>query len=118
MNVAVTVLSALVAIAFLGSGAVKLAGAKQSLEIRDQLGVGAALWRLIGALEIAGGVGLAIGLKLPILGIAAAVALSLLMVGAIATHARASDLRHSAPAALLLALAVAIVAIRLTAPRG
>jgi hypothetical protein len=35
MNVAFTVLSALVAIALLGSGAVKLAGAKQSLQIRS-----------------------------------------------------------------------------------
>jgi uncharacterized membrane protein YphA (DoxX/SURF4 family) len=113
MNLAIIVLTAFLAVAFLGSGAVKLAGAKRSLQIRDQLGVSAALWRVIGALEIAGAAGLAIGLVLPMLGVAAAAGLSLLMVGAIAAHARARDLSHSAPAAVLLAVAIATVVVRL-----
>ena len=51
VNLAVIILSAFVAVACLGSGAVKIAGAKQSLQIRDQLGVSATLWRVIGVLE-------------------------------------------------------------------
>jgi hypothetical protein len=43
MYVATIVLSALLAVAFLGSGGLKLAGAKQSLQMRDQLRVGAQL---------------------------------------------------------------------------
>jgi uncharacterized membrane protein YphA (DoxX/SURF4 family) len=109
---ATIVLSALLAVAFLASGGAKLAGAKQSLQIRDQLRVGAQLWRLVGALEVAGALGLAVGLVIPVLGIAAAVGLSLLMAGAIAAHGHAEDLRNAGPAALLLVLAVVTVVLR------
>ena len=112
MHIALIVLSALLAIAFLGSGGFKLVGAKQSLTMRDQLRVGAQLWRVVGALEVAGAVGLAAGFVVPALGIAAAVGLALLMVGGIVTHARAQDLRNAGPAMLLLALAVATVVLR------
>jgi uncharacterized membrane protein YphA (DoxX/SURF4 family) len=112
MYVATIVLSALLAVAFLGSGGLKLIGAKQSLQMRDQLRVGAQLWRLIGALEVAGALGLAVGLVVPVLGIAAAVGLALLMVGGIGAHARTQDLRNAGPATLLLVLAVATVIVR------
>jgi hypothetical protein len=72
--------------------------------MRDQVRVGARLWRLIGALEVAGAIGLAVGLAVPVLGNAAAVGLSLNMAGAIGAHARTDDPRHAAPAALLLML--------------
>jgi len=106
MYVATIVLSVLLAVAFLGSGGLKVVGAKQSLKMRDQLRVGAQLWRVVGALEVAGGLGLVVGLVVPLLGIAAAVGLALLMVGGIGAHARAQDLRNAGPAALLLVLAV------------
>src|ERR1700682_5502325 len=106
MYVATIVLSVLLAVAFLGSGGLKLIGAKQSLQMRDQLRVGAQLWRVVGALEVAGGVGLAAGFVVPALGIAAAGGLALLMAGGIVAHARAQDLRNAGPAALLLVLAV------------
>jgi uncharacterized membrane protein YphA (DoxX/SURF4 family) len=112
MFIATIVLSVLLAAAFLGSGVIKVVGAKQSLEIRDRLGVGTPLWRLIGALEVAAAVGLAVGLAVPVLGIAAAVGLSLLMLGAVMVHARAHDLRNAAPAVLLLVLAVATAVVR------
>lgn len=112
MHITLIVLSALLAVAFLGSGGFKLVGAKQSLTMRDQLRVGAQLWRVVGALEVAGAVGLAAGFVVPALGIAAAVGLALLMVGGIVTHARAQDLRNAGPATLLLALAVATVVLR------
>jgi uncharacterized membrane protein YphA (DoxX/SURF4 family) len=113
MVLATIILSALLAVAFLGSGAVKLAGAKQSVQIRDQLRVSPRLWRVIGALEVAAAVGLAVGLAAPAFGVAAAVGLSLLLVGAIAAHARVGDLIHAGPAALLLMLAVATVVVRI-----
>jgi uncharacterized membrane protein YphA (DoxX/SURF4 family) len=112
MSIAITVLSALLTVAFLGSGALKLVGAKQSLQMRDQLHVGAQQWQLVGALEVAGALGLTAGFVVPVLGIAAAIGLALLMVGGIVTHARAHDLRNAAPAALLLVLAVATVVLR------
>jgi uncharacterized membrane protein YphA (DoxX/SURF4 family) len=106
MHVATIVLSLVLAVAFLGSGGLKLVGAKQSLTMRDQLRVGAQLWRWVGALEVAGGLGLAVGLLVPVLGVAASVGLALLMVGGIGAHARAQDLRNAGPAALLAVLAV------------
>src|SRR3981189_3710341 len=106
MSIAIIVLNALLAVAFLGSGSLKLAGAKQSLQMRDQLHVGAQLWRVVGALEVAGAMGLAAGFVVPALGIAAAVGLALLMVGGIVAHVRAQDPRNPGPAALLLALPV------------
>jgi uncharacterized membrane protein YphA (DoxX/SURF4 family) len=112
MSTATIVLSALLAVAFLGSGGLKLAAAKQSLQMRDQLNVGAQLWRLVGALEVAGALGLAAGFVVPVVGIAAAVGLALLMLGGIVAHARAQDLRNAGPAALLLVLAVATVVLR------
>jgi uncharacterized membrane protein YphA (DoxX/SURF4 family) len=112
MSIAIIVLSALLAVAFLGSGSLKLVGAKQSLQMRDQLRVGAQLWRVVGALEVAGALGLVAGFVVPALGIAAASGLALLMVGGIGAHARAKDLRNAGPAVLLLALAVATVILR------
>jgi len=114
MSIAIIVLSALLAVAFLGSGSLKLIGAKQSLQMRDQLRVGAQLWRLVGALEVAGALGLAAGFVVPALGIAVAVGLALLMVGGIGAHARAQDLRNAGPAALLLVFAVVTVVLRVT----
>jgi len=114
--IATIVLSVLLAAAFLGSGAAKLAGAKQSIAIRDRLGVAAGLWRAVGILEVAAAAGLAAGLAVPVLGIAAAVGLVLLLIGAIATHARAHDLSNAVPAVglLLLTIAAAITRLALT----
>jgi hypothetical protein len=80
--------------------------------MRDQLRVGAQPWRVVGALEVAGALGLAVGLFVPALGVAAAAGLALLMIGGIGAHARAQDLRNAGPAALLLVLAVATVVLR------
>jgi uncharacterized membrane protein YphA (DoxX/SURF4 family) len=60
--IATIVLSVLLAAAVLGSGIAKFAAVKQSIEIRDRLGVAAGLWRGIGVLEVAAGIGLAAGL--------------------------------------------------------
>lgn len=115
MNLAATVLSVVLAVGFLGSGAIKLIGNKTSLEMRDRVSVGAQLWRVIGALEVAGAVGLLVGLAVPALGIAAAVGLSLLLIGAVGAHVRANDARNALPAVLLLLVAVALVVIRFLA---
>lgn len=111
MHATALILSLLLAVVFLGSGGGKLAGAKRSLQIRDELHIDARLWSVIGGLEIAGAVGLLVGVAVPVLGVMAAVGLSLLMAGAIAAHGRAGDLRHAVPAAVLMTLAVTFVTI-------
>ena len=113
MTIATIVVSALLAPAFLISGGLKVAGARQSLQIRDQLDISAGWWVFIGALESAGATGLLVGLWMPALGIAAAVGLGLLMAGAIGAHLRASDARNVGPAALLLVLAVTVAILQI-----
>jgi uncharacterized membrane protein YphA (DoxX/SURF4 family) len=111
--IATIVLSVLLAAAFLGSGVAKLAAVRRSIEIRDRLGVAAGLWRGIGILEVAAAVGLAVGVAVPVLGIAAAVGLLLLLIGAIGTHTRSHDLSNSIPAVGLLLLTIAAGITRL-----
>jgi uncharacterized membrane protein YphA (DoxX/SURF4 family) len=113
MAIATIVVSALLAPAFLVSGGLKVAGAKQSLQIRDQLHIAAGLWVLIGALELVGATGLLVGLWVPAIGIAAAVGIGLLMAGANGAHLRTSDARNVGPAALLLVLAVTVVILQI-----
>ena len=111
-TVIVTVLSAIL---FTFSSSIKLLGAPQSLAIRDHLGVTPVLWRVIGLLELAGVAGVLAGLAWMPIGVAAAIGLALLSVGAVAFHVRASDgFAKTAPAviAILLALATAILQFR------
>ena len=79
---------------------------------RDHLGVAPLQWRLIGACELAGVAGVLVGLMWAPIGIAAAIGLALLSIGAIAFHVRASDsVADTAPAVIGLALAVAIAVL-------
>jgi uncharacterized membrane protein YphA (DoxX/SURF4 family) len=111
---ATVIVTILLALLFVFSSSIKLLGARQSLEIRDHLGVSPALWRVIGALELAGVAGVLAGLVWRPIGVAAAIGLALLSVGAIAFHVRASDgFAKTAPAivGVLLAVATAIMQV-------
>jgi hypothetical protein len=109
----ITTISFILALTFTATAAGKLTAHAASLAIRDHLGVPAIRWRQIGVLELAGAAGVLAGLALRPLGIAAAVGLGLLSLGAIATHVRAGDKTAAiAPAGVALALAVAVVALQ------
>ncbi|MFI6366793.1 DoxX family protein [Nocardia sp. NPDC050630] len=90
MNVT-TVLTLAVGLLFLVTGAVKLIGLRQSLEIRDRLRISPVLWRLTGALEVAGALGAGLGIYFRPVGIAAIVGLAALMIGAIMARLRVRD---------------------------
>ena len=106
--IAKVVVTALLAVLMGFAGSIKLVGVKQSLEIRDHLGVNPMQWRVIGSLELAGVAGVLAGLAWAPIGVAAAIGLALLMVGAIVFHVRASDkVADTAPAVITLGLAVA-----------
>jgi hypothetical protein len=66
----------------------------------------------LGALKAAGALGLLVGLRVPLLGVVAAVSLVLFFVGAIITHLRAHFYSFTYPAAFLL-LAVGSLGLRL-----
>jgi DoxX-like family len=111
--IATIALSVLVAAAVLGSGAAKLAGAQQSIAIRDRLAVTPWLWSAVGVLEVGAAAGLSAGLAVPVLGIAAAVGLVLLLIEAIGALARSHDLSNAIPAVGLLLLTIAAAITRL-----
>jgi hypothetical protein len=96
---------------FLLSGAAKLVGHSKSLEMRDHLGVPGSAWRGIGAVEVAGATGLLLGPRSHSLGLAGGGCLTLISVGAIASHVRAGDpIARAAPALAALVLSLAAVA--------
>jgi hypothetical protein len=106
--IATVVVTALLAALFTFSSLIKLIGVRQSLEIRDHLGVKPVQWRMIGSVELAGVAGVLAGLAWAPIGVAAAVGLALLMLGAIGFHVRASDsIADTAPSVIGLGLAVA-----------
>jgi hypothetical protein len=106
--IAEVIVTALLAALFTFSSLIKLFGARQSLAIRDHLGVKPMQWRVIGLLELAGVVGVLAGLAWAPIGVAAAVGLALLLLGAITFHVRAADsAADMAPAVIGLGLAIA-----------
>jgi DoxX-like family len=111
--IAKVVVTALLAALFGFAGLIKVVGLRQSLAIRDHLGVKPVQWRMIGLLELAGVVGVLVGLAWAPIGVAAAVGLALLVLGAIVFHVRASDsVADTIPAVIGLGLAVATVVLQ------
>jgi DoxX-like family len=111
--IAKVVVTALLAALFGFAGLIKVVGLRQSLAIRDHLGVKPVQWRMIGLLELAGVVGVLVGLAWAPIGVAAAVGLALLVLGAIVFHVRASDsVADTIPAVIGLGLAVATVVVQ------
>jgi len=113
MSTATVIVTILLAALFTFASAIKLFGVPQSLAVRDHLGISPALWRSIGLLELAGVVGVLAGLAWAPIGVAAAVGLALLSVGAVVSHVRASDgLADTAPAVIAVALAAATAVLQ------
>ncbi len=114
MFVATLVLSVLLAVAFVAAGLPKIAGVKQMRENAEHLGFSVNSYRVIGALEVAGSAGLSVGLAVAPLGAAAAIGLTLLMIGAVIFHIRAKDAAaHLLPALVLALLAAATAVLRI-----
>jgi hypothetical protein len=112
---ATVIVTIVLAALFAFASAIKLFGVPRSLAIRDHLGVSPALWRVIGLLELAGVVGVLVGLAWAPIGVAAAVGLALLSAGAVASHVRASDgLVDMGPAIFAVALAVATAILQIS----
>jgi hypothetical protein len=112
MDTATVVVTILLAALFTFSASIKLLGVAKSLEIRDHLGVKPLQWRLIGVCELAGVAGVLVGLVWAPIGIAAAIGLALLTIGAIAYHVRMSDrIADLAPAVIGVALALTAVVL-------
>lgn len=115
MSVLAVVLSILLAVAFVGAGASKLAGVPAMRETATHLGIPWPRYRSIGVLEVAGAAGLLIGLAVHALGALAAICLTLLMIGAVAFHLRAKDGPPVFAPAVVLGVLCVVAAIAILA---
>ncbi|GII20783.1 DoxX family protein [Planosporangium mesophilum] len=113
MNVFLWVLQALLALAFLGAGAMKLAKPKEQL--REKMGYvddfSQGTIKFIGAVEVLGALGLilpAISGIAPILTPLAATGLAIVMILAAAVHIRRSELKQTPVNAVLFVIAAII----------
>ena len=114
MFVITGLLSVLLAVAMAASAARKASPGKDSLVLRDRLGVPPGLWSALGVPEALAAAGLLLGLRWAPLGVAAAIGVALLMAGAVLLHLRARLLGAALlPPSAVLALAVATAALRL-----
>jgi hypothetical protein len=93
-DLVVTTSALLMAFFFGLAGIQKLALRTEVASNLARLGVGGAFSRTIGASEILGAVGIALGPWYPLLGVLAAAGLAALMLGATGFHAQAGDYRR------------------------
>ena len=102
---ALLALAAIVAVVFLALGVAKLAAVAPMRDRAAHLGQSVASYRVIGALEIAGAVGVVLGLVVLPLGALAGAGLLLLLGGAVVVHLR----HHDQPSHLVPALAAGLL---------
>lgn len=105
------IVSIVLAVAILGSGAATLV--KVPAVVKNISSVGWAedrLW-VLAVLKILGAIGLVVGLWVAPIGIAAAIGVALYFVGAIVFHVRAEEYSMAPPVALLV-LAIAALVLR------
>jgi putative oxidoreductase len=81
-NIALWILQGLLGLSFVLVGVTKLAGAEQAVQLFDDIGAGQWFRYVVGALELAGG----IGLLVPRLAGLAGLGLAGVMLGAVGTH--------------------------------
>jgi len=90
MNASIT-LAVLVTLIFGLLGTAKIMAVPPMRYLASEAGFSVDAYRGIGVLEVAGAVGVALGLAVPLLGRVAAVGLLLLLAGALITHIRQGD---------------------------
>ncbi|MEU0949506.1 DoxX family protein [Streptomyces canus] len=111
-----TVLAVALSLVFLPLGLAKLAAVPSMRQAAAHLGMSVRLYRVVGALEVAGVAGLLLGLSWMPLGVAAATGLALLMAAAAVVHLRHGDPPvRAVPAALLALISLTYAATTMTA---
>jgi len=111
MFTAYLVVTVLAAAANIFSATLDFIRFKQILINMAKVGVSESWITILGVLKAAGALGLLVGIRVPLIGTAAAVGLVLFFVGAIIAHLRARDYSFGLAAVFLL-LAVAALVLR------
>ncbi len=112
MFIAYAIVAIVLSLALLGSAAAKLTKHPKVAGTLEVVGVPPSRWPVLAGLEIAGAVGLVVGLWAPALGVAAGVGVVLYFLGAVVAHLRVDD-SEIGPALALGLVAVAAVVLRL-----
>lgn len=112
MFIAAVIVSGVLALVVAGSALGKLTRQPMVVDMLTGLGVPSTWLARLAAAELAGGIGLMVGLAVAPVGMAAATGLIVYFLGAVATHVRASDNAIAAPA-LLAGLAVVALGLRI-----
>jgi hypothetical protein len=108
-------LSVLLALACMGPAGAKLVGAPAVRESAAHFGIPWNRYRLIGVPELAAAIGVLAGLRVHVLGVAAACGMAVLLIGALAAHRRAGDsIATMAPALAASAVTAGYLAVALT----
>ena len=81
--------------------------------IHEVVGVPMKYFPLLAACEFSGALGVVLGIWWPVLGVAAGIGLVLYFVGAAVSHLRVGDIKGIGPAAFILAVAAAALALRI-----
>jgi len=114
MNSLMVVVSIVLALLVTGSALGKFRRSAQVIESLRRVGVKDAQIPVLGALEVAGGLGLVVGLAVQPLAVVAAIGLVVYFAGALLSHLRVKDpVAALAPAAFLLVLSVATLVLEL-----
>ncbi|WP_255122872.1 DoxX family protein [Rhodococcus sp. 14-2470-1b] len=113
MFAATVVVSIFLAVSLTFSAVGKLTMNPSVIPIMEKVGVPADKIPVLAYLEIAGGVGLIVGLFWWPIGAAAAVGVILYFVGAVISHLRVKDTAGIGPSAFLTVVAVAALVLRL-----
>ncbi|HVK29106.1 MAG TPA: DoxX family protein [Nocardioides sp.] len=113
---ATAVLTTVLAVLFTAIGVAKLAAVPSMRARAAHVGLGVTAYRGIGALEVAGAIGLVAGTVVPVLRTLAALGLVLLLAGAVVAHLRAQDgLEEMVPALVLGGLSASLLVLSLGA---
>ena len=105
MRAAQIALAVTLSVVFLPLGVAKIAAVPFMRQAAAHLGMSPGRYRVIGALEVAGVIGLLLGMVASPLGVAAAIGLALLMAAAAGAHLRHGDPPVRALPAVVLAMA-------------
>lgn len=115
MSIALIIIAGSLAVASVVSGFGKLARHPIPVEVLTRVGVPAARIPVLGVLQILGGLGIIVGIWVPVLGMLASLCLTLYFLGAIFAHLRIKDTaRGTAPALALFALALLATVLETT----
>jgi hypothetical protein len=114
MFIAYAVVAVLLSLVLLMSARAKLTHDPKVTEGITGLGVPLGMFPFLAAAEIAGAIGLIVGLWIAPLGIAAAVGVVLYFIGAVGAHLRRSDFKGVPTPMVILIVSGAVLALRAT----